>query len=281
MKPSCLMSWPAALLAALTAVATAGAAPSFALGDLVVAPTRVVLEGRTRAAEVSLIHRGAVPATYRIGFVELVMASDGSVREVEVDPASAASLVRFSPRQVTLQPGEAQVVRLQVRKPAELAAGEYRSHLVFRHIPDPTAATPQAEGTFSVSLVAVYGVSIPVIVRHGTLVEGGLEATAELVASSPEGTGSSLRVVLARTGDTSVQVDLVVEALDRRGEATRVGRVRGLAVYTPNRERVVEIRLEGDLTSATNLRLRATRSDRPGGPVMLEQLVPTRTNPAG
>ena len=43
----------------------------------------------------------------------------------------ADGMLSWSPRQITLQPGTAQVVRLMVRKPEGLAEGEYRSHLDF------------------------------------------------------------------------------------------------------------------------------------------------------
>ena len=41
----------------------------------------------------------------------------------EEAPSSAAEMVRFSPRQVRLQPGATQKVRLLVRRPASLAEG--------------------------------------------------------------------------------------------------------------------------------------------------------------
>ena len=38
-------------------------------GDLVVAPTRIVFEGRTRTAQISLLNRGSAAATYRISLI--------------------------------------------------------------------------------------------------------------------------------------------------------------------------------------------------------------------
>src|ERR1700737_1174027 len=38
------------------------------IGDLLVAPTRLIFEGRTRAAELTLINIGRQTATYRISF---------------------------------------------------------------------------------------------------------------------------------------------------------------------------------------------------------------------
>jgi hypothetical protein len=83
-------------------------------------------------------------------------------------------LVRYSPRQVTLEPNVSQTIRLQVRKPENLTEGEYRSHLLFRAVP-PEGAIPgnvvEADDKkptgYSIRLTPIYGVSIPVIVRHG------------------------------------------------------------------------------------------------------------------
>ena len=119
-----------------------GVAPTHAegSGDLLVAPTRVVFEARRRSAEVTLVNIGTDTATYRISFVHQRMKPDGSLEAVDTPgpgEAFADDLVRFSPRQVTLEPRVAQTVRMQLRIPAGLTAGEYRSHLLFRAIPPP------------------------------------------------------------------------------------------------------------------------------------------------
>ena len=42
------------------------------------------------------------------------------------------NMVRISPSQVRLAPGERQIVKLAIRKPKDLAEQEYRSHLAFK-----------------------------------------------------------------------------------------------------------------------------------------------------
>lgn len=109
-----------------------------AVGDLTVSPTRLILGERDRSAQISLINRGADEATYRIEFVQYRMDENGQLQEIE-EPNElekfADPLIRFSPRQVLLKPNEAQTVRLLVRKPKDLAPGEYRSHLLFPDYP--------------------------------------------------------------------------------------------------------------------------------------------------
>lgn len=249
----------------------AGTAPSYSLGDLVVAPTRLIFEGRIRSAEIALINHGTQTATYRVGFVDLEMGEDGRVTELSEAPETASSrLLRFSPRQVTLAAGETQTVRVQVRKPADLVAGEYRSHLVFRHLPDVVPEDDTEEKKLGVSLVAVYGVSIPVIVRHGIEGPGTLTVAATEIAQATADRPLRLVVTLLREGATSVYCDLEVEGTDARGAAVRVGLLRGVAVYVPNDRRVVEIPLEPDALAARDLRLRVKDRESDDAATLLE-----------
>lgn len=75
------------------------------------------------------------------------------------------------PRSVALSPGEAQTVRLQVRAPSGTGEGEYRSHLYFRSVRDQKqpAERTAADTTLGLRLTPIYGITIPVIVRLGTL----------------------------------------------------------------------------------------------------------------
>jgi len=135
-----------ALLVAGSAVLHAQAPPPVAggIGDLLVAPTRLVFEGRKRSAELNLSNIGRARATYRITLVRMDMDEGGAFQEKALDPGAEGmqALFRFSPREVTLDPQESQTVRIQVRKPAELEAGEYRLHMVFRAVPTPAPVPP-------------------------------------------------------------------------------------------------------------------------------------------
>ena len=247
------MKIPRIGLAALGVLGVLGAATASAQGgpgDLLVAPTRVVLEGRQRTAEITLVNTGATAATYRIAFVDLRMNEMGGT--AEIDPASAqpgeqfaAALVRYSPRQVTLEPGVAQTVRLQLRLPAELAPGEYRSHLRFRAVPaaEDAAASAPATGEFSVSLKAVYGISIPVIVRHGETAATATLSALELVPAGAADAPPTLRLQIHRSGNRSVYGNLTATFVPASGKPTVVGIANGVAVYTPNTMRAAGLTL--------------------------------------
>ncbi len=216
-------------------------------GGFRVTPTRIVFEGRLRSAELTLINMGSEPATYRISLVRMRMLDNGAIEEIG-DPlpgeAFADSFVRFSPRQVDLEPGATQTVRMQLRKPATLPPGEYRSHLVFRALP-PVEPEDPASGVRGVriALRPVFGAAIPVIVRHGetaaNVTMGGLEVrrTAD---------GPVLALDLRRAGNRSVYGDLTVIYTPPDGRSRNVGGMRGLAVYVPNPVRHVLVPLHTD-----------------------------------
>lgn len=222
-------------------------------GGFRVTPTRVVFDDRTRSAELTLVNTGSAPTTYRVVLVHMRMSETGAITEIAdalPGEAFADSLVRFSPRQVDLEPGVAQTVRMQLRKPAGLAPGEYRSHLVFRAL--PSVESEDSTGTFratrgvSIALRPVFGAAIPVIVRQGETsarVEiGGLELRRRAGADG----GPVLALEMRRTGNRSVYGDLRVTYTPPGGRPRIVGGMRGLAVYTPNPVRQVLVPLRAD-----------------------------------
>ncbi|NQY75279.1 MAG: hypothetical protein HRT90_11070, partial [Candidatus Margulisbacteria bacterium] len=110
-------------------------------GGLVVTPTRIVFEDRDRIKEVYLINQDTQTMRYRINFINLSMQEDGSYQKVSKDGVEEQGIypvgphIRYSPRQVTLGPGEQQIVRLMARRYG-MKTGEYRSHLFVTPIPN-------------------------------------------------------------------------------------------------------------------------------------------------
>ncbi len=192
-----------ALLNALAVVGTLAAQELPGPGELAVWPTRLLFDGRTRNLEIQVRNTGSKEATYRITCQHLRMTEDGSLAESDAFPASAAPLLRFSPRQVLLPAGEAQVVRLQLRKPAGLAAGEYRTHLLFRAVPPAEAIVPPPAPQRGVRmrLTPIPGVAIPVEVRHGTLKSSCHFEQVRL----QDGAATSVEAVVVQDGQTGLR----------------------------------------------------------------------------
>jgi P pilus assembly chaperone PapD len=250
-----------------------------ALADLMLHPTRVVFERNVRAAQIDLINKGTETATYRISLINRRMDDLGRFSAVDVpqpDEAFADSMVRYSPRQVTLAPGAAQTVRILLRKPPELAAGEYRSHLLFQRVAedprgDSKGGEAQSDGV-EIKLRALVSVSIPVIVRHGQTT-----ATAEVgelaVKKGPSGE-PILAVELRRSGNRSLYGDVIVTFTPQGGAEVAVGRGNGVAVYTPNALRRAQLVLQPSPgTELARGTLRVSYRERPqdGGKLLAER----------
>ena len=251
-------------------------------GGLSVMPTRIVFEGRTRTAEVVLSNRGAETETFRITFKNMRMLEDGSYEDIEEareNERFADNLIRYSPRQIVLEAGTSQTVRLMLRKPSGLADGEYRSHMYFRAIPKPSSASdieePDLKGDqISIQITTIFGITIPVIVRNGKL--SGAVEFSDLALDLPVDTLSlpNLSFLLNRTGDRSVYGDFTITYIpDNSDKEYVVGWLNGVAVYTPNLTRKLYINIhmpDGVEIDRSTFRIayRARQSD--GGGIMAE-----------
>ncbi len=238
------------------------------VGDLLVAPTRLILEGRTRTAELALVNIGSQPATFRISLMHMKMLEDGDLKEIEKpgpEEVFADSLIRYSPRQVILEPHVVQTVRVQLRLPENLGDGEYRTHLLFRGVPPPEAVTPvdpqqQTEG-FRIRLTPIYGVSIPLIIRHG---ETKAAVTLSNLAMQPASGDQPavLHVQINRNGNRSVYGNMTVRFTPKGGKEQVVGLANGIAVYTPLAYRAANLPLHPPAgVKLANGRVRVTYVD--------------------
>jgi hypothetical protein len=223
----------AGLVVATLGIGMALPLPLAAQGDLLIAPTRLILDGR-RGGEVILSNVGEEEATYRVTVELRRMTPDGELEPVDEAAANltekaALEMIRYAPRRVILPPGEPQAIRISARPGADLPDGEYRVHMSFAALPkvlpvsQPTTDAP-AQG-FSVRIIPVYGITMPIIVRKGQLeVTGGLanprlEQTAE---------GTTFAIDIARSGQASLYGDLLVY---RDGNDEPVFMARGIGVY--------------------------------------------------
>lgn len=227
-------------LAALGSVLTA--MPAQAQGDLLVAPTRVVMNGGG-SAEVVLSNIGSAPATYRITVELRRMDAEGDFSDVAEESANAVEraaldMIRYAPRRITLLPGQPQAVRISARPAPDLPDGEYRVHMGFRAI--PAAMTPEeaakeaAAGGLSIRLTPVYGITIPVFVRKGRLEASAALANPRFVK---DGEQTFVELDMSRTGQRSVFG--MVEGKTARGEA--VFQQRGIAIYPEVTQRKLRV----------------------------------------
>ena len=208
-----------------------------AQGNLLITPKRVVFDGSKRSEELNLANTGKDSATYDISFIQIRMKPDGTVETITEPDSSqlfADKYLRFFPRSVTLAPNEAQTVKVQVRKSDEMPAGEYRSHLYFRAVPNERPLGEKEikkDSGISVKLIPIFGISIPVIIRVG---ESTTQVSLSDISIIENEKDPALQIVFNRKGNMSVYGDVLVDHISPQGKVTHVGVAKGLAVYTPN-----------------------------------------------
>ncbi len=234
-----------ALMAVAALSGVVASTPAKAAGDLLVAPTRIVLDGR-RGAEVILNNIGSEEATYRISLELRRMGDNGRLEDILPEDANdkekaALEIIRFAPRRVTLPPNQPQSIRVGLQATEALPDGEYRAHMLFRAIPKTPEATTEAEpgNGLKINLIPVYGVTIPIIIRKGEL-----KATAAIANASiaRDNEGQTLQFDLSRKGEKSVFGEVHVT---RPGVAEPLLVAKGIAVYPELGSRQVSLPLDG------------------------------------
>ena len=255
-----------ALLAQADPAPTAQEAPSASARiNLTITPKRLTFARNARSASVYVYNQGNSPATVDVTLVDRVMLPNGDIRtfddavaDVEAKPFadrlhSARGLIVATPRRITLAPGRGQTVRLRVTPPAGAEATEYRSHLTVATVPPREAgltaedAAAQRPGELTFRLNAVFGLSIPVIIRTETddvrAEIRDLRLDEEVLSTdgvAPPARTTILAFDLARLGANSLFGNLEVRSA---GGDDVIGLARGVGVYPEIDSRLVRIPL--------------------------------------
>jgi hypothetical protein len=222
---------------------------SFAQGDLMVYPKRLVFEGSKRSQELNLSNNGNDTARYVISVTQIRMTEDGNFQTI-TQPDSAQRFAdknfRYFPRNVVLAPKESQTVKIQLIKTSELTAGEYRSHIYLRaekeNKPLGTAENTKKASSIMVNIIPVFGISIPVIIKVG-------ESTAQIAIDEMsfhmvKNTDPAIKFKINRSGNMSVYGDITVHHTALSGKTTQVALIKGVAIYTPTPSRLFQLPLD-------------------------------------
>lgn len=241
-------------------------APASAQINLTITPKRLTFNRNTRSASVYVYNQGNKPATVDVTLIDRVMLPNGDIRTFDAASADAETrtfadrlhsgrgLIVATPRRITLAPGKGQTVRLRVTPPASADAAEYRSHLTVATVPPREAgltaedAAAQRPGELSFRLNAVFGLSIPVIIRTDTPDVRADIRNVRLDEDmlSPDGVAppSPTPVIafdLARLGASSLFGN--VEIRSATGGRDVVGLARGVGVYPEIDSRMIRVPL--------------------------------------
>jgi P pilus assembly chaperone PapD len=222
---------------------------TLAQGDLLIFPKRVVFDGKKRVEKLILSNTGKDTAVYNISFIQRKMTEFGGLEAIS-EPDSgqhfATPYLRVYPRRVTLAPNETQTLKVQVVNTSKIEDGEYRSHLYFR--PEKNYKPLGQENKVvdstrvAVKLEAIFGISIPTIIKKGK--SNTVTSISELNYTNENNSGYFLNFSINRSGNMSTYGDISIHYISNDNTLYKVGKVSGVAIYTPGTIRKVKMKLQ-------------------------------------
>lgn len=203
---------------------------------------RLFFDNSIKSNSLSIRNTANKPIKYSIKIIHQDMNENGilfSIDLQQVSERSAKKMLRYSPRRGVIQPQEVQAVRFRLRKPANLAAGEYRAVLKI------TSQIINDNKGAGIQIVPKLSYNIPIIVRNGKLQASSTLENPHLIMQNSQAT---IQLWQTLSGNRSLFGDFFV--LDKNNN--EVGRINGIGVYLPLTRRKVNIPLtpdaQGELT---------------------------------
>ena len=250
-------------------------------GNLLISPTRIAFDERQRVAQVVVINNSKEYKTYRLAWEEKIAKPEGGYTRLEegiAHPTALSNMVRMSPSQVRLAPGERQIVKLVLRRPQNLAEQEYRSHLLFQALPNENKKATQAIG-IKIDLILSY--SIPVLLRQGSKLP---EVDIKSIALSNDQGKKSLHVSMQRKGEYSTfgNIEAFYKA-NNSDKEVKVAMVGSLSIYPEvlQQELTLNFFENNAITGPGKLRIVYTGLKEYRNTIFAEKTVSINTNSVG
>lgn len=228
--------------------------------ELLLSPTRVVLDKGAKYATVTVRNNGDGTGRYKIDTLDSVMQENGVVKMMEggeKSPHSILDYISLSPKSMTLKPDENQPLRILVKNMDALPDGEYRSHIRVK-VDEPdldsiTAPTPTDGKGAVISMKTKMTMIIPVIIRKGeTSYKVSLDDASVALAGGKGETKPSVLLKLSYEGNRSANLDVKVTHVAPDGKQSELAFFRGLTIYREVTKREHQVPL--DVPQGLNLK---------------------------
>jgi hypothetical protein len=249
--------------------------------QILMAPTRVVLENGTRYTTVTVRNNGDGVGRYKAELVDTTMDENGGLRinqDGKKDEFSAHDMISFSPRTMTISPDENQDIRVLVKMPPDLPDGEYRTHLQVKVTEgdlDLATGKPSTDGANIVMQPRMAAV-IPLIIRKGhTSFEVKIDDAKLQMGGGGDGKPvPEVKVNMSFSGNRSALGDFKVMHVAADGKETQLAFARGFAIYrgVSKRNQTVTLEVpEGVNIHSGKLRVAFLSQEKEGSHVLTEK----------
>lgn len=262
--------WTAAVLCGLMALLPMGAA----MADLMVMPPRIIFKDGDRMKNLTVANRSEKDATYRLSFYHQKQLENGSYQPMDATftpEVDLSKMIVFSPRQVQLEAGGKQGVRLSLRRPENLPDGEYRVHVkVSRQVMEEERMVQKGQrATVGVNI----GYAVPVILRKGKYDTTAKISDVKYIARDGKNPQPKVDFYVNRKGKYSALGKALVFWKGADGKETQVGLLNKVNVFPEVDKRLVSVTLNKDISGGT-LRVRYDGDDADEGILFDEVTVP-------
>ncbi|MFT7259806.1 MAG: fimbrial chaperone protein [Glaciecola sp.] len=193
--------------------------------DILITPIRVVFGAKDRVQEVIIVNTANESRTYALSWVEMTQLDRIGYSVLDTNEAAtfakASDFIRFTPRRITLQPGENQRVKLMLRRTSDSQNQDYRSHLKFTVIPNSVLQdnlnneNNSAKGP-SIKLNLFLNYSIPIIIKNESSVQNVTFSNLAFARKSASSSKPALTFALNKTspGSSFGDITLLFRALN-------------------------------------------------------------------
>ena len=211
--------------------------PTMARGNIALSPLFIEFDAdsRNRSQMVRFTNTTGGEMEYTIRLVNFKQESDGSYTPVKTPSGNdmfADAYLEFSPRLAKLKPMDSQVIRIQRRGMAAARDGEYVSHLLIQETAGENKGSEQNNGgAMTISLRALYGVSIPVMIKKGAI------SSSATIKDSTINDGYATATI-RRNGDRSFIGTVII-----RERGKEIGRINDFRIFTTTKQRRLKIPL--------------------------------------
>lgn len=214
---------------------------------LLISPYRAVLSDKNRSQAITVVNTTTSTMSYNLSWAEFAQTPDGKYDTLSEPSAHSASKhLKFSPKRVTLKPGEKQTVRVYYKPKTELNNGEFRSHLKLgaEPLPKKEAGDDNAKGA-ALKLNLNLSFTIPIIIRVGA--PQIQNANIDSVQIAPSGSDGLpvLKATISKEGNYSSYGSIYAYMQEKPGlPVIKIGESNNVAIFRELKQRSVIIQLQ-------------------------------------
>lgn len=221
--------------------------------DILITPTMIVFEDRDRFSHVTLANTKDDASIYEMTWLRNVMQEGTGAYSVGEKVAGAFDLsdhIVFAPRRVTLPTKGTQRIKLGLRRPAEVPAGDYHAHLRFAALPaeEQPGYVPLAKDQAAANVSVTVSYSIPIILRAGEVDDGASIGQINLGRDPASGALMVNVPVTRKVGPYGTLGHLYVYNVNGGAEEL-VGEISNANIFPEISQRIFGVKLKKEVTS--------------------------------